>query len=153
MENPTFQPEDETLGEALHSAYAEDNRRWIIVFCNVRIELTLACISDIYDDLIRILDFMDSGEQLNSNFLSAEILCRFNMDPVEDEIFIETEWLTAGSGDALEKLQQVPKMNIFCRKKFANEIRNFLQATKDDLISLGYGHHFDEENPWGIQIH
>lgn len=150
LSQATFNINDETLGEALNSAYGEDRRRWEINYCDVKIRLTMGGIVEIYEDLLRLMEFVTSGTSYDSNFLSPGLTFYFKVDPVGGDVFMEVKWVEVAGEGVLESLRKLPKICKFDRRKFVAEISGFFESIKDDLISLGYGHHFDDEHPWGI---
>lgn len=149
----TFDPEDESLALALNTAYGNDFRKWEINFCGIEIKLTMACIADIYADIVEIIQKIEIGKKFVSSFLSIEIACVFEIDPVEDVLFIAVDWTSASNNEHLSELRNLPKINEFQKKEVLFQLTSFLQAAKDDLISLGYANLFDGKHPWGNKLY
>lgn len=148
-----FNSEDETVGEALNSVYGNDDRYWTIGFGDAFIKLSLACIADVYADLVQIEKEIDLGKKFNASFLAPEITCKFEIEPKNNEIAIKFQWLDAPTKEKLIELKNLPATHVFDKQAFLHELTNFLDSTKEDLISAGYGYHFDIQHPRGIRLY
>lgn len=149
----SFNSEDESLAEALNTAYGNDFRKWDLSFCGIKIPLTMACIADIYADMVGIIKKIDIGEKFTASFLSIEIACAFEIEPSGKVLFISSDWTSASNNVHLAELRSLPGINKFGRSEFTSQIISFLQAAKDDLISLGYAYLFDDDHPWGVKLY
>ncbi|NIA00678.1 hypothetical protein [Massilia sp. CCM 8734] len=148
----SFSDEDESVGEAIATVYCDDERHWAIRYGGVEIQMYMRWVEDIYPDMVKMLERIKLGGKFNSSFLLNVLACKFEIDPTGKMLRIKSKWLEAPTDENLLALQALPLENIFNKDEFVRELTNFLQVIKNDLIDAGYGHYFNDKNPWGIVI-
>lgn len=129
--------EDINLSEAIFSAYPISSGCFYINWNGVHISLTLNSLSEIIDDIIKMLDGIISGFDFECNFLceSFTVLLDVKIDKKNIEIF--SKWISINT-DELFNLNSSKSVLLINKYKYIYEWNKLLSVINNDLKSVGY---------------
>ena len=138
--------EDESVSDAIESVYCcsdfDTSITWY--FCWFFLSRS-GCFSDIYNDVIRFLKYIEDGKkEFSINFLSASFTCRWEFFVSDNDVRVTPIWFSVAramhEGCMIDerKLQAVSGDLLVDRLVFVNEWRNYLAVIKRDLLCVGY---------------
>lgn len=134
---------DTEVREAIYTIYNNDNSFMIFINWNgFKIPMDGVGFSQIYNDVIIMLEELDEEYEFSVNFLDTSLTAIWELIIEEDYIKIDAKWIDIASygyeNTTVEELEKVSNIVIVNKRKFMNEWNNLLKMVKNDLLSVGY---------------
>ncbi|EFM0297609.1 hypothetical protein FSG83_021885 [Escherichia coli] len=129
--------EDINLSEAIFSVYPISSGYFYIDWNGVHISLTLNCLSEIIDDIIKMLDGIIYGVDFECNFLCESFTVLLDVKIEKKNIKIYSNWISINT-DELSKLNSSESVLLINKYKYIYEWNKLLSVINNDLKSVGY---------------
>lgn len=144
-------PEDTTTSEAIESVYSGGPAACIHISPRTWARLPVSGgISDIYNDMIRMLERLELGVYpFEISFLCSSFTAIWRFFESNGVLTIRTSWTTVnGSSNGCEvrdaQFNDVVSQIVVEKAAFAAEWRSLARQLKRDLLSAGYGGHLTD---------
>ncbi len=137
-------PEDIEVREAIYTIYNGDYSFMILInWNNFEISMDGVSFSQIYDDVVNMLEFINlCEEKFSISFLDSCFTTRWHFSIKDEIIKVVADWIDIASygneNITLENLKKVSDTIIINKNDFKKEWNNLLKIIKQDLISAGY---------------
>ena len=141
--------EDQDTSEAIYSIYKADYDFMIFICWNgFHIPMDGSSLSQIYNDVVDMLEFIAMGEQdFWISFLDTGFTAVWYFSVKNEEIKIKAEWTDIApyhyENRRVENLREVSDIVMINKNSFINEWNNLLRIVKNDLVSVGYDNHLE----------
>lgn len=134
---------DSSVSEALNTIYTHDYDFMIFINWNgFNIPMDGVGFSQIYSDIIMMLEELEEEYNFSINFLDTGFTAVWNFTTEGDFLKVEAEWVDIASygyeNTTVEELEKVSNIVTINKSKFMNEWNSLLKIVKTDLLKAGY---------------
>ncbi|EBH8906701.1 hypothetical protein OFY73_001921 [Salmonella enterica] len=129
--------EDTSLSEAIFSTYPISSGYFSINWNGIYIPLTLNSLSDIIDDIIKMLDSIISGFDFECSFLCESFSVILNFKIYKKNIIITSKWISINT-DEIFNLNSSKSVLLINKDKYICEWVRLLSVISNDLKLVGY---------------
>ncbi|UHO40157.1 hypothetical protein H5J24_09250 [Chryseobacterium capnotolerans] len=134
---------DSSVSEALNTIYTHDYDFMIFINWNgFKIPMDGVSFSQIYNDVIIMLEELEEEYDFSVNFLDTGLTAVWSFTIEGDFLKVEAKWVDIASygyeNTTVEELEKVSNIVVINKNKFINEWDNLLRIVKDDLLNTGY---------------
>ncbi|MET3035877.1 hypothetical protein ABXT08_07245 [Chryseobacterium sp. NRRL B-14859] len=140
--------EDITVSEAISTIY--NYSKDFIIFINwngFKLPIDGVGFSQIYNDIIIMLEELEEGCDFSVNFLDSGFTAIWKFTTKGHFIDVEAEWVDIASygyeKTTIEELEKVSNVITVNKREFIKEWNSLLKIIKDDLINAGYDETLD----------
>lgn len=135
--------EDLTICEAISTVYNYSEDLFIFICWNgFKIPMDGISFSQIYNDVIIMLEELEHDDDFYVSFLDASFTAIWNFSINIDRVIVEAKWINIApyhyKNTTIEDLRKVSNIINVNKKEFINEWNNLLKIIKYDLLSVGY---------------
>lgn len=134
---------DSNVSEALNTIYTNDYDFMIFINWNgFKIPMDGVSFSQIYNDVIIMLEELEEEYDFSVNFLDTGLTAVWSFTTEGDFLKVKAKWVDIASygyeNTTLEELEKVSNIVIINKSKFMNEWNSLLRIVKADLLKAGY---------------